>query len=147
MSQLSSSVGSVSVKRQPNFSTDEMEALTASVSKHNKVLFGRLGGVMSTVSKEATWKEVAKDVSAVGVVVRSAAEVKKKWVCLKSASKAKAVALKKEGKQTGGGPKTVPDLSELETTVVGLIGESAVSGVPGGFDLNSYLVGKLTGIF
>jgi uncharacterized protein YgfB (UPF0149 family) len=83
-------------KRQPNFTAMEVQAMTQSIGGKARVLFGRLGGVMSVVSKEAAWKEVASDVSAVSGVRRSAADVKKKWAQIKSQAKGKAVSLRRE---------------------------------------------------
>ena len=135
----------VTVKRQPNFTTMELQALTQSIGGKAKVLFGRLGGVMSVVTKEAAWKEVAIDVSAVSGIRRSAAEVKKKWIQVKSSAKGKAVALRKERGKTGGGKSGTDDLSENDTAVVSLIAEASISGVAGGFDVNSSLMDLVGG--
>ena len=52
------------------------------------------------------------------------------------------MAARKERQMTGGGPKTAPDLDDLEMTVVGIIGETSISGVEGGFDLNEILLNQ-----
>lgn len=101
---------------------------------------------MSSMTKRAAWEEVAKDVSAVSAVKRSAAEVKKKWVWVKSKAKSNAVALKKDRVRTGGGPKAVDDLSELDSRVIDVIGDTCINGVTGGMDLNGLLLTKLTGV-
>jgi len=132
-------------KRQPNFTTMELQAMTQSIGGKAKVLFGRLGGVMSVVSKEAAWKEVASDVSAVSGVRRSAADVKKKWIQVKSNAKGKAVALRRERGKTGGGKSGAEDLSECDSAVIGLIAEASISGVAGGFDVNSSLMEIIIG--
>lgn len=133
------------VKRQPNFTTTELQAMTQSIAGKSKVLFGRLGGVMSAVSKEAAWKEVASDVTAVSGIRRSAAVVKKKWIQVKSSAKGKAVALRRERGKTGGGKSGAEELSECDSKVVGLIAEASISGVAGGFDINASLMDLIGG--
>jgi hypothetical protein len=131
-------------KRQPNFSKSEIDALTDAVERRSKVLFGRLGGVMSIVSKDGAWSEVAMEVSAVSGVKRSTGEVKKKWIMMKSAAKGKAVELNRERVKTGGGQNKVGELSECESRIVSVMGEVCVKGVSGGFDLNEALLNGFT---
>lgn len=133
-------------KRQPNFTTGEVEALLQMVEGKSRVLFGKFSGVMSVVSKQAAWDEVARDVSAVSGVKRSAAEVKKKWMQLKSKAKEHVVAVKKDRVKTGGGERTATDVSENDSRIIAVVGEACVKGVAGGFDLGDVLVEKMTGL-
>ena len=49
----------------------------------------KFSGVISAAMKEKCRQEVADEVTAVSGVQRSAADVKKKWTCLKSEMKSK----------------------------------------------------------
>ena len=50
------------------------------------------------------------------------------------------MAAKKERQMTGGGPKTAPDLDDVEMKIVAIIGESSINGVEGGLDPNEVLL-------
>lgn len=60
---------------------------------------------------------------------------------MKSAAKKKKMNFNKELNKTGGGPNLAPPLSAFEERVLGLIGEEATEGIPGGVDITA---GKLT---
>jgi len=97
-------------KRQPNFSSSELEMLTLGVEKRAKLLFGTLDGAM----KKRGWQDVTSEVNAVGGFGRSTAEVKKKWVCTKSETKGKLVAAKREREKTGGGSNDSEEVSVVD---------------------------------
>ena len=62
---------------------------------HVQVLLGRFSGVVSAAAKSKGWEELAREVMAVSRIVRSGLEVQRKWVCMKSGTKAVAVQRKK----------------------------------------------------
>ena len=49
-------------------------------------------------------------------------------------TKGKVAAVRRERVGTGGGPQTEEDVDDLESRVVGVMGEVCVSGIVGGFD-------------
>ena len=98
-------------KRQPNFNNEEVEVLTQGVEKRRKLLFGAFSAVNSGYMKQQGWDDVVNEVNAVGGFGRSVAEVKKKWVSMKSQTKGKMAAVKREQHKTGGG------ISEAERSV------------------------------
>jgi len=49
-------------------------------------------------------------------------------------TKGKVAAVRRERVGTGGGPQMEEDVDELESRVVGVMGEVCVSGIVGGFD-------------
>ena len=51
-----------------------------------------------------------------------------------SETKKKAAKQRRELRQTGGGPPPC-DLTPLEETVVGIIGDTPIDGIPGGIDI------------
>jgi len=66
-------------KRQPNFTTEEVEVLLTCVESRQQILFGSFSSGLSAVVKDKNWEEVAESVSAVSGVKRSVGKVKKKW--------------------------------------------------------------------
>jgi hypothetical protein len=60
-------------------------------------------------------------------------ESEKKWTSYMSEKK-KAAKQRRELRQTGGGPPPC-DLTPLEETVVGIIGDTPIDGIPGGIDI------------
>ena len=98
-----------------------------------QVLHGKFSGTVTSATKAKLWDELAKEVSAVSGIVRTADDLKKKWTCLRSELKAKAAAVKRSVTTTGGGAG-VDDLSGMEERVVHIIGDVCVEGVVGGVD-------------
>ena len=72
--------------------------------------------------------------NAVGGYGRSVAEVKKKWVCVKSETKSRMAAVKREQQRTGGGRNDAGEISGVDGRVMGIVGEVCVVGIDGGFD-------------
>jgi hypothetical protein len=132
-------------KRQPNFTAEELEVLVNEVEGRSRILFGKFGGIVSMAAKQKGWVEVTRSVTAVSGVRRSVEEVKKKFCQLKSQTKMKATALKKERGGTGGGPKTEGDMSQHERRIIGVMGEVCVNGVVGGIDSCDELLRSVTG--
>lgn len=132
-------------KRQPSFSSSELEMLTLGVEKRAKLLFGTLDGATTAAMKKRGWQDVTSEVNAVGGFGRSTAEVKKKWVCTKSETKGKLVAAKREREKTGGGSNDSEEVSVVDSRIVGIMGEVCVVGIEGGFDSNRKTLQDLSG--
>ncbi|XP_042900080.1 nuclear apoptosis-inducing factor 1 [Parasteatoda tepidariorum] len=80
------------------------------------------------VKKE--WDSLAQEISSYGFgKPRTGAEIKKKWQDLKCRVRKKALAINKYKSGTGGGPPA-PPLSELDRSVIDVLGPAAFSGVP-----------------
>jgi hypothetical protein len=126
-------------KRSVNYSGDEVEVLTTEVSRRNKVLFSKLQGPITAASKEKGWAEVAKAVSAVGSSVRTIADVKKKWSCMKSSTKARLSGLRRDQAATGGGAPDLPAMSAAEDRILQVMGDVCVSGISGGVDSADFI--------
>lgn len=77
------------LKRQPNFTAEELEVLLNEVESRSKVLFGKFSGAVSMGQKEKGWEEIARAVSGVSGVARSKGEVKRKFTVWKSQTKTK----------------------------------------------------------
>jgi len=65
-------------KRQPNFTSDEVEVLTSAVEKRAKLLFRMLSAATTAASKQRAWEGIADEVNAVGGYGWTVAEVNKK---------------------------------------------------------------------
>ena len=90
--------------RKQNFSASEIAVLTEKVEENLSVLQSKLTNSVTNQKKNATWKKIADAVNAVGVAMRTVAEVREKWKNLHAQAKKEFTQLSKEQKQTGGGP-------------------------------------------
>jgi len=115
------------------------------VEKRAKLLFGTLGGATTAAMKRQGWEGVTGEVNAVGGYGRSVAEVKKKWVCVKSETKSRMAAVKREQQRTGGGRNDAGEISSVDGRVMGIVGEVCVVGIEGGFDSSYGLFQDLSG--
>jgi len=127
-------------KRQPNFNGEEVEILIKGVERRANILFSSFNSFVTAASKEKAWAEVVGEVTAVSGVVRSAADLKKKWSALKTSAKASASVSRREASKTGGGPRCVPEVTEQESRIAGIVGEEAFSGIVGGIDTADVLL-------
>ena len=66
--------------------------------------------------------------------MRSVEEIRKEWTTYMSETKKKAAKQQKELKRTGGEPPP-RDLTPCEETVIGIIGDTPIDGIPEGLDL------------
>ncbi len=122
-------------KRKPNFTKEEMNVLLEEVEGSKDVLFSRLTNVLTNKKKQDRWSLIVNKINAVApnATSRTLKEIKKKWEDAKAASKKRAVQLKKEQKQTGGGSKT-PDLTNVDQKVLNIIGADSIDGVADGME-------------
>ncbi|XP_061435571.1 uncharacterized protein LOC133360747 isoform X2 [Lethenteron reissneri] len=108
-----------SSRRRANFTSDELEALVRCVGAHlSDIDLVPDGQSTSHARKERAWLDVASGVSAVGLC-RSVAEVKKKWFDLRSQTKRKAAALRREA--AGGLLLAALQLNPVEEKVAAML--------------------------
>ncbi|XP_078735933.1 uncharacterized protein LOC144949841 isoform X2 [Lampetra fluviatilis] len=108
-----------SSRRRANFTSDELEALVRCVGAHlSDIDLVPDGQSMRLARKERAWLDVASGVSAVGLC-RSVAEVKKKWFDLRSQTKRKAAALRREA--AGGLLLAALQLNPVEEKVAAML--------------------------
>ena len=89
--------------RKQNFSASEIAVLTEKVEENLSVLQSKLTNSVTNQKKNATWKKIADAVNAVGVAMRTIAEVHEKWKNLHAQAKKEFTQLSNEQKQTDGG--------------------------------------------
>ncbi|XP_052228542.1 uncharacterized protein LOC127842825 isoform X3 [Dreissena polymorpha] len=98
--------------KNKNWNASETTILVERCVEGYSLLFGSHSPSVTEGKKDLYWKETIEMINAVGPG-RSLHEAKRKWVDLKSSTKAKEKKIKKEVGKTGGGP--APDkLTPLE---------------------------------
>ncbi|RZC39405.1 Myb DNA-bind 5 domain containing protein [Asbolus verrucosus] len=118
--------------RSKNFTSTEITIMVEEVERRRNVLFGPLKGPRLTqFHMYRAWEKV---VEAVAPVVRGLAEIKKKIRDLKTRTKQKANAFKREARKTGGGENDAVPLSAAEQRVLSFIGNHSIEGIEGGVD-------------
>lgn len=91
-------------KRKPNFSVDEISVITESVQRNLETIQSKFTNTVTNKRKNEIWKQITKDVNALGYANREVREVKDKWKNLHSTAKKEFSEFKRETKKTGGGP-------------------------------------------
>nr|CAI5855556.1 unnamed protein product [Callosobruchus analis] len=74
------------------------------------------------------WLKLANRLNSMGFGEKSIDSWRKALTDWKSKTKTKAVTLKRENEKTGGGPKMLPPLIDLENHLLALMGKTAISG-------------------
>ena len=82
----------------------EIAVLTEKVEENLTILQSKLTNSVTNQKKNEIWQKISDAVNAVGVTVRTTAEVREKWKSLHSQAKREFTELTKEQKKTGGGP-------------------------------------------
>lgn len=75
--------------RKENFNSDELEVLIQGVSSRAKIVNAKFGSLVTNATKESAWSAIAAEVSAASGVLRTSAEIKRKWIKHKSELKQK----------------------------------------------------------
>ncbi|XP_052228540.1 uncharacterized protein LOC127842825 isoform X1 [Dreissena polymorpha] len=113
--------------KNKNWNASETTILVERCVEGYSLLFGSHSPSVTEGKKDLYWKETIEMINAVGPG-RSLHEAKRKWVDLKSSTKAKEKKIKKEVGKTGGGP--APDkLTPLEEKVLTVIPKASIEGV------------------
>ena len=86
--------------------------------------------------KTKAWNEIKDNVNAVNKrgYVRSAEDIKRKYITFKSEVKAKAAKIVTHSRQTGGGPPIDLTLDPVESLIVDNINPQLYRGIDGGID-------------
>ncbi len=79
--------------RKENFNSDELEILVQGVTSRAKIINAKFGALVTNATKESAWSAIAAEVSTVSGVLRTSAEVKRKWTKHKSELKQKVSVL------------------------------------------------------
>ncbi|KAL3213582.1 hypothetical protein MRX96_035314 [Rhipicephalus microplus] len=123
--------------RQPNFTKEELAILVDGYEANRRAIENRGEGPRGSQAKHRAWDDITATLFAVSGIVRTPAEVRKKWCDVKSATKARAAAVRCSQAKTGGGPEDVPPLNEFETLVANALDPEAISGISGSMDIGA----------
>ncbi|ELT88819.1 hypothetical protein CAPTEDRAFT_225168 [Capitella teleta] len=132
-------------KKNPNWTPCELEALFAGLEKHKDTIYGSFNkakgnkqrNCQSARDRSNAWIEIALSIQGIGPIERTVSEVKKKKQCWFSEVKQKAARLRSLQGQTGaaGGIEAGDlQLSATEDRIVSIMGDTVISGIPGGVD-------------
>ncbi|XP_021341239.1 uncharacterized protein LOC110442115 [Mizuhopecten yessoensis] len=124
------------MKRKPNWSNDEMEALAQAVASNIKVVKGKFTPSLTNDMKNKCWLEITSRVNAANSTEtnRDVGDVKKKWQDISSLTKRKEAQRIRERQATGGGPSMEDDAKPWDKFIIGTFTRSALEGVVGGVD-------------
>lgn len=117
------------VKRQENFSKEEIKKLIAEVIARRDTITKPISATLNREMKNLAWCLVAERVSQVSGKKRTTDEVRRKFAVEKSKLKKKMAARRREG-MTDGGPLPLP-LNEWEELLTEFIEEKTASGALG----------------
>nr|XP_037285075.1 nuclear apoptosis-inducing factor 1-like [Rhipicephalus microplus] len=132
--------------RQPNFTKEELAILVDGYEANQRAIENRGEGPRGSQAKHRAWEDITATLFAVSGIVRTPAEVRKKWCDVKSATKARAAAVRCSQAKTGGGPEDVPPLNEFETLVANALDPEAISGISGSMDIGAPSAGTCDAI-
>ena len=116
------------------FSPDEKKVLVDFVQSNKAVLLGAFTNDITREKKISLWQEVTDLINAVGNNGRSVKSVREKWSSLCSSVKEKQVTKNTlERRSSGKHDIVIPELSQQEDTIIGVMGQAAF-GLASGID-------------
>ena len=124
-------------KRTPDYTREEIEVLVGLIIKNNTVLTGKHSSDITEEDKQKKYAAIQDAVNAVGVCHRTVESIKDKWQTLRKNVKAKVAKFfrlkQADARKTGGGGPSdtgdsEPPLTDLETTIYGIIPPEYVQG-------------------
>ena len=120
--------------RSENFSSNEESVILNEVEKYQKILFSKFQAGVTNIQKQKTWEVISKKVNALGIAVRTAKQVKKKWDDMKQKAKKNLLDARVHFRKTGGGEAMESEVDPLQDRILAICGKTACSGITGGFD-------------
>lgn len=121
--------------RGKRFSNHELSIFVEQVKANKHILFGSFTSTITHELKQKTWQAIAEKINASSTVSRTSSKLKDKWSDLACRTKKKARKLDTEMKQTGNRPiSDDKKLTNIEHTVLEILGKTAVHGLPEGLD-------------
>ncbi|XP_042181119.1 rho family-interacting cell polarization regulator 1 isoform X2 [Oncorhynchus tshawytscha] len=123
-------------KKRHRFTPGDEDLIISGVLGHWEDLFGAQAHIRPRGSKTATWNTIAGTLTS--AVARCGDDVRKKYNLIRSQIKQKVSSIRTWSTQTGGGPNTVPALTDLEQQLFSRMAETeaGVGPVDLGFGLS-----------
>ncbi|XP_064809265.1 uncharacterized protein LOC135525522 isoform X2 [Oncorhynchus masou masou] len=109
-------------KKRHRFTPGDEDLIISGVLGHWEDLFGAQAHIRPRGSKTATWNTIAGTLTS--AVARCGDDVRKKYNLIRSQIKQKVSSIRTLSSQTGGGPNTVPVLTDLEQQLFSRMAET-----------------------
>ncbi|XP_031643620.1 myb-related transcription factor, partner of profilin isoform X2 [Oncorhynchus kisutch] len=109
-------------KKRHRFTPGDEDLIISGVLGHWEDLFGAQAHIRPRGSKTATWNTIAGTLTS--AVARCGDDVRKKYNLIRSQIKQKVSSIRTLSTQTGGGPNTVPALTDLEQQLFSRMAET-----------------------
>lgn len=111
-------------KKRHRFTPGDEDLIISGVLGHWEDLFGAQAHIRPRGSKTATWNTIAGTLTPTSAVARCGDDVRKKYNLIRSQIKQKVSSIRTLSTQTGGGPNTVPALTDLEQQLLSRMAET-----------------------
>nr|CAD7205600.1 unnamed protein product [Timema douglasi] len=95
---------------------------------NEKIIKGKLGPDLTNKECVEFWEEATKQLNSCVGATKSWKDWRKSWYDIKSSTKGKAAAYRRECEKTGGGPPTLEPLDDFQKRVLAVIGDNLVYG-------------------
>lgn len=131
-----------SCNKRINFSRDEEQLLVALVGKYKSIIENRKSNATTWKDKEKAWQVIEKEFNSnSGQNVRNCKQLKEKYLNMKKRTKQKFSTEKRYNKQTGGGPHTPVDITNVDVAIKDMIGKQ-ITGLSNNYDCDSEMNSK-----
>ncbi|KYN03425.1 UPF0439 protein C9orf30 like protein [Cyphomyrmex costatus] len=132
----------ISCNKRINFSRDEEQLLVALVEKYKLVIENRKSNATTWKDKEKAWQVIEKEFNSnSGQNVRNSKQLKEKYLNMKKRTKQRFSNEKRYNKQTGGGPHTPVDITDVDIAIKDIIGKQ-ITGLSNNYDCDSQMNSK-----
>nr|CAD7434733.1 unnamed protein product [Timema monikensis] len=107
---------------------EQKQIILELVEGNEKICKGKLGPDSTNKECVEFWEEATKQLNSCVGATKSWKDWRKSWYDIKSSTKGKAAAHRRECEKTGGGPPTLEPLDEYQKRVLAVIGDNLVYG-------------------
>ena len=121
-------------ERKGNFTFTESNMISELVTEQLDLVKGKHSMEVTNIKKQEMWADVTRRVNALGVCLRTEAEVKNKWRNMPRGVKEKFTQERKERSKTGGGPAPQKPTQAEENIINALKDTASFKGIDGGLE-------------
>jgi hypothetical protein len=121
-------------KRKGNFTFTESNLISELVTEQLNLVKGKHSMEVTNIKKQEMWADVTRRVNAIGVCLRTEAEVKNKWRNMSRGAKGKFTQERKERSKTWGGPAPQKPTQGEENIINALKDTASFKGIDGGLE-------------
>ena len=121
-------------ERKGNFTFTESNMISELVTEQLNLVKGKHSMEVTNIKKQEMWADVTRRVNALGVCLRTEAEVKNKWRNMSRGAKEKFTQERKERSKTGGGPAPQKPTQAEDNITNALKDTVSFKGIDGGLE-------------